>query len=126
MGNGATASDASIARDYAATVRADEPRSLEQINRFGSLYDFRNKRLPVWQASYEDEVIFIDPAQQVLVERVSQPEQWERWSFSTLHKWNFMTPFIGRSNRDILVVVLLCGLMLMLVAGVFMARSRNK
>ena len=125
IGQGAATNDESVARAYATTVREDEPQNIQQINRFGGLYDFRNKRLPVWQATYVDEVIFIDPARQVLIERVSRPEQWERWSFSTLHKWNFMTPFIGRNNRDILLLTLLCGFLLMLVAGVLIARSRR-
>lgn len=118
--------DESVAYAYARRIRPDSPQQVEQITRFGGLYDFRNKRLPVWQFTYDDETLFIDPGHQMLVERISVPAKWERWSFSNFHKWNFFTPVIGRSNRDILVVAVLLVFLTMTVFGLRMALQRRK
>lgn len=118
--------DRDLATLYVAGIRDDAPLDINLVTSFGGLYDFRNKRLPVWQFDYADEVIFIDPARQVVVERVAQAEQWERWSFSQLHKWNFLTPWMGRSNRDILVALAAIGFLLMLALGVAMSLKRPR
>lgn len=101
------------------------PKALTLVTRFGGLYDFRNKRLPVWKAVYEHEVIFVDPSAQVLVERVATSSQWERWSFSQLHKWSFVTPWLTRQGRDVLVVFVLMGFMVLLCAGIRLAVKKR-
>ncbi|MDG2264855.1 MAG: PepSY domain-containing protein [Candidatus Marinamargulisbacteria bacterium] len=76
----------------------------QRLTRFSALYDFRNKRLPVFQLTYADRHIFIDPKTGTLVEQLYQTDRYERLSFSTLHKWNFLTPWTGRSIRDTLMI----------------------
>ncbi|MEZ5813512.1 MAG: hypothetical protein R3E13_02120 [Alphaproteobacteria bacterium] len=80
------------------------------VTHFGPHYDFRNKRLPVWQIDYNStkgDKLFIDPATGILVDRLTNLERYEGYSFSFLHKWNFLTPFIGRELRDVLIVLVL-------------------
>ncbi|MCA1779829.1 MAG: PepSY domain-containing protein [Xanthomonadaceae bacterium] len=79
------------------------------INRFGNGYDFRNKRLPVWRIDYQapyNESVFIDTHGAVLVDRMAHSRWIEQWSFTFLHKWNFLRP-LGREiqNRVLLAVV---------------------
>lgn len=86
------------------------------ITRFGPNYDFRNKRLPVWQIEFADEAqtqVFIDPTTSALVEQNQRIDRAERWSFSLLHKWNHITPLTGRFQRDVLIVVTLIACLIM-------------
>ena len=97
------------------------------IKRFGLHYDFRNKRLPVWQIDFESELgdkVFIDPASGMLVDRLVDRDRYEGYSFSFLHKWNFLTPFIGRFWRDVLVVVILALTLLVSMLGLAMRLTR--
>ena len=80
------------------------------ITQFGPEYDFRNKRLPAWAIDFEAEkkgTIFIDPASGMQIDRVSFDEKVERYSFSFLHKWNFLPPFVGRAGRDLLLALVI-------------------
>lgn len=88
-----------MARHLAVTLagaRAEQITGIEKIERFGMGYDFRNKRLPVWQVSLADEKqrhLFIDTGSNLLVDQSTRMERAEGWSFSVLHKWNFLRPF---------------------------------
>ena len=93
------------------------------VKRFGLHYDFRNKRLPVWQVTFDSELgdmAFVDPATGILVDRLVDLDRYEGYSFSFLHKWNFLTPFIGRQVRDIVMAILLLMIMLFVGLGITM------
>jgi len=82
----------------------------ELITRFGVHYDFRNKRLPVWQVHVLDSDVgrvFIDPVSDVLVDRLVDTQRYEAYAFSFLHKWNFLKPITGRVVRDIVLATLM-------------------
>jgi hypothetical protein len=88
------------------------------VTRFGPGYDFRNKRLPVWQIDYAapiSKTIFVDTATGVLADVTLDSAKPERWSFSILHKWNFLFP-LGRDIQN-LVVSSVVILMLIFMAG---------
>lgn len=88
----------------------DKIKTAKLIKNFDQDYDFRNKRLPVWRIDYNNKAgnkLFIDPVTGILVDNVTNSESYESYSFSFLHKWNFMTSLIGRKARDILVVFIL-------------------
>lgn len=75
------------------------------VTRFGPSYDFRNKRLPVWQIDYKAPVnatIFVDTATGVLADVTKDSAKPERFSFSFLHKWNFLFP-LGRNVQNFIV-----------------------
>lgn len=91
----------------------------ELVTRFGPQYDFRNKRLPVWRLDYDAPVnatIFVDTTSGVLADRTPDHAKPEQWSFSYLHKWNFLFP-LGREAQNLIVslVVLFC---LVLMGGI--------
>ncbi|MEM6602938.1 MAG: hypothetical protein AAF621_02710 [Pseudomonadota bacterium] len=99
------------------------------ITHFGPHYDFRNKRLPAWQintALPEGDMIFIDPATGVLIDRLINNQRYETYSFSFLHKWNFLRPLIGPKNRDILIVLLLSFAVIATILGYMMLLKRTK
>jgi hypothetical protein len=78
---------------------------VELVTRFGTDYDFRNKRLPVWRVDYAAPVnasLFVDTNAGVLVDRVADGEKPERLVFSFIHKWNFLFP-VGRLAQNVIV-----------------------
>jgi hypothetical protein len=95
------------------------------ISRFGPDYDFRNKRLPVWQFDYSDGRLFVDAVSGQLIEQQSQASRIERYSFSFVHKWGLFQPLLGREGRDIAVVGIMLLVLLMAALG-FSMRLRRK
>lgn len=95
------------AMDYLQLSDAAE-LTLTMATHFGPDYDFRNKRLPVWLVkSAQEDVLAIDPQTGIIVEHTKPTQKLERLSFSLLHKWNMLTPLLGREGRDVLVVIFL-------------------
>lgn len=87
--------------------------NIQLVTRFGPNYDFRNKRLPVWQLDYGAPVnatIFVDTTTGVLADRVMDSAKLERFSFSFIHKWNFLFP-LGREALNGIVSVFVFGLL---------------
>jgi len=102
--------------------------NIKLVSHFGPHYDFRNKRLPVWRVDYNSELgdkIFIDPATGTLVDRLVDRERYESYSFSFLHKWNFLASLIGKQARDILMVFILILAIGLTVLGYFMLLKRK-
>lgn len=102
-------SDRSLARYFAAEhlgIEQDAIVGTELVSAFGPDYDFRNKRLPVWRIRHAGGSAFIDPANGTLVDHATAPDRWEGHVFGHLHKWNFLTPWVGRQVRDSLAVVI--------------------
>lgn len=102
--------------------------SSQLITHFGLHYDFRNKRLPVWQLDYDSELgdkLFIDPATGILVDRLTDNARYEGYSFSFLHKWSFTNPFMERTTRDIIMSLVLGLAMLFAGLGIVLKIRRN-
>ncbi len=101
---------------------------IELVTRFGSEYDFRNKRLPVWRVDYGapvDARFYVDPSAGVLVDLVADWEKPERFVFSMVHKWNFLFP-VGRLLLNIVVAAMVIGLIgFMAVLGLRMDLARR-
>ena len=79
------------------------------ITRFGTDYDFRNKRLPVWKVRYgvaPADAYFIDTNGGVLADKRTSAGRWEQLSFSMLHKWNFLR-MIGRDAPNIALSIII-------------------
>ncbi|WP_226703978.1 PepSY domain-containing protein [Microbulbifer elongatus] len=113
-----------------AGIQPEDIAGVKLITRYGPGYDFRNKRLPVWQVDVADadkRMLFVDPVTGVLVDQSRGIERAERLSFSLLHKWNHLTPFTGRQVRDYLIVATLLFLIASsAVGGVMLAGRRKK
>lgn len=123
--------DREVATELASQY-LNEPReqitNTQIITRFGMHYDFRNKRLPVWQIDFDNDAgdkLFIDPATGTVVDRLVNQDRYESYSFSFLHKWNFLTPFTGRFWRDVLVVIILSLSLLLSILGLTMKLRRR-
>lgn len=101
----------------------------EPVTRFGPAYDFRNKRLPVWQLDYGPPInttLFVDTATGVLADRTDNSAKPERLSFSLLHKWNFLFP-LGRNVQNAVVSgVVLASILLMALLGLQMDLKRRR
>ena len=77
----------------------------------------------MWRVTHPGGSVFIDPANGALVDNTSGADRVEGLSFSHLHKWNFLTPLVGRQGRDGLVaLVILAALGLAVFGAVLMAR----
>lgn len=98
------------------------------VTHFGMGYDFRNKRLPVWKATSEDSgspLLFIDTTTGILVDQTRPSEKIEGWSFSFLHKWNFLMPLIGREARDIATALMMISVVVLAGFGLRMRLKRR-
>jgi hypothetical protein len=97
------------------------------VTGFDAEYDFRNKRLPVWRVAHGGRAAFIDPASGAVVDVIDAGDRREGAVFSQLHKWNLLTPRLGRQGRDLLVVVIVASLLAMGTLGAAMAwRPRRR
>ncbi len=101
--------DAAMAAHLGARFTgSDAEPEASLVTRFGPLYDFRNKRLPVWQLSYGEPVnatLWVDTDTGALVDKLPNSQQPERWSFSLIHKWNFLRP-LGRNGQNIVIAAI--------------------
>ena len=112
-----------------AGIEPQDIAGMHLVTRYGPGYDFRNKRLPVWQidvANDDKTMLFVDPATGVLVDQSRGIDRAERLTFSLLHKWNHLTPFTGRQVRDYLIVATLLMLLASSVIGGVMLAGRRK
>lgn len=98
------------------------------LTRFGLSYDFRNKRLPVWQLDYGEPLnasIFVDTTTGVLADRLEAKDVPERFVFSFLHKWNFLRPFGRLVQSVVAAVVVAASMVLMAGLGWQLHRARR-
>ncbi|WP_043319234.1 PepSY domain-containing protein [Microbulbifer sp. HZ11] len=113
-----------------AGIRPEDIAGMSLVTRYGPGYDFRNKRLPVWQvdvANDDKTMLFVDPVTGVLVDQSRGVDRVESLSFSLLHKWSHLTPFTGRQVRDYLIVATLLVLIgSSVIGGVMLAGRRKK
>ncbi|MCA0899493.1 PepSY domain-containing protein [Microbulbifer agarilyticus] len=128
-----TFADREQAQLLAGRIGNIEPQAIadmQLVTRYGPGYDFRNKRLPVWQVTVADAdktTLFVDPATGVLVDQSRGIDRAERLSFSLLHKWNHLTPLTGRQGRDLLIVfTLLLLLVSSAIGGVMLAKRKKR
>ncbi|MFL0805087.1 MAG: hypothetical protein K6L81_15350 [Agarilytica sp.] len=117
-----------LAKRYAG-VGDEGIGAVTRVTSFGPNYDFRNKRLPVWRVEINDGAgtwIFVDPRTGVLVDQSRSIDRAERWSFSLLHKWNHLTPFMGRQLRDVIIVITLVMIVLISAFGAALLVKRQR
>lgn len=99
------------------------------IKRFGPTYDFRNKRLPVWQVDFNTQGkdrLFIDPVNNILVDKNQMATRIEGYSFSFLHKWNMLIPLAGRLGRDVVISIILSLGLVLTVLGYLIRKRKHK
>lgn len=97
------------------------------LTHFGPSYDFRNKRLPIWQVESQAGLqLFIDPITSTVIDQNNVWGRTESYSFSFLHKWNFLVPLAGRFYRDVAIVLVLSLALLLSLLGLLIYLKRKK
>jgi len=92
---------------YLAGVFSGHPpgelRSCVAVTKFGSEYNFTDKRLPVWKVSYatkDNERYYVETSTGRLSKRVDDRSLVEEYSFAFLHKHEFMS-WGGKGLKDL-------------------------
>ncbi|CAA6830066.1 MAG: PepSY-associated TM region [uncultured Aureispira sp.] len=94
-------------------------QSTAAIQKFKGEYGFINKRLPVTKVQYdtdEKHSVYVETSSGKLAANISAPKRLEALSFLMLHKYHFIDP-IGKTIRDIIIVSLVLGIMLVNILG---------
>ena len=119
--------DKNLIRLQSQALLGSQNLTLNLITHFGPDYDFRNKRLPVWEVSdTQGNLIFIDPVTHILVDQSDMTARLEGYSFSFLHKWNMFTPITGRFYRDVLIIITLIMTLALSAFGFLMHRNKTR
>lgn len=105
--------------------------SVEPIKTFTDEYGFINKRLPVVKVQYDrdsDARYYVETSSGTLAAKVDNLNAIEGYSFGFLHKWDILGSIIGKTTRDILLMVFAFGNMIVTVLGVwlFVLGRKNK
>lgn len=103
---------------------ASPPALLRLQTAFSGEYGFAYKRLPVWRLETDTELVFVDAVTGQVAARIGALDQAEQWSFSTLHKWQFLDP-LGRAWRDGIMVSTVLLALLAAVAGLLLRPRRR-
>lgn len=119
-------SDAEFARLYLSGNSVPDGIP-EKIEKFNNQYGFAYKRLPVWRFVLGDgQHVFIDTLDGSSL-LVAPYKFYETWSFTKLHKWQFLDPYTGKTGRDIVIVIFALLIVAVAVIGLIMkARSSRR
>lgn len=93
----------------------------EPITKFGGEYGFINKRLPVRKVVYdtaEKHHVYIETRTGDLAAVIQNSKRLEAFSFLMLHKYHFLDTPLGKKGRDVVIVLIILGIMLVHVLGV--------
>lgn len=96
-----------LARELASQYAALSPMqivSVRLVRQFGDEYGFFNKLLPVYRVEFMGSThprYYVDTVSGVLAARIDDDAAREGWSFSYLHKWNFIR--LSKDWRDSLL-----------------------
>ncbi|MBX7222830.1 MAG: PepSY domain-containing protein [Blastocatellia bacterium] len=91
---------------------------------FDAEYGFINKRLPVVKVQYRADRnprLYVDPVTGVLAARFSDGgRSFENFTFTRLHKWQFLDSLTGKMVRDVLMMLTVSGMALVAGMGLVM------
>ncbi len=109
-------SDEAFVRELVSAKISD----ISLVTSFSDEYGFAYKRLPVWRVDVGDELLFIEARTGVISARVDKLKVAETWTFSRLHKWQFLDglsekisgpgPFKTAFRDAVMVLFMLAGL----------------
>ncbi|WMX13947.1 PepSY domain-containing protein [Aureispira sp. CCB-E] len=100
--------------------------SVTPIQAFGGEYGFINKRLPVTKIQYDTKQqhsVYVETSSGKLAATISASKRLEAFSFLMLHKYHFIDP-IGKTVRDIIIVIIMIGIILVNVLGIVLWLNR--
>ncbi len=110
-------------------VNINDIQHSKLIHRFGDGYSFKNKRLPVWQVDLANgQRFYIDPVNLEIVQFNDLLNQIEGFSFSTLHMFGWLKPFIGHTGRDVVFTIILLVSFILSILGLtlYLSNTRSK
>jgi hypothetical protein len=113
----------------ALALKDNDIISSKILTHFSATYDFRNKRLPVWELQLKNhpaKLAYIDTGSNRVIEVLGGSEIAEVWNFSILHKWNFLVFPIGREARDALVLATIALCVLLTATGIVLRLKKTK
>lgn len=116
-GNTLDLSEEEWARDLAQIPDTETP---VKIAMFTDEYGFASKRLPVWRFAGDNTVRFVDPADGLIASAVTSPQIVEQWTFTRLHKWQFLDVLTGKRWRDAAIAGIALAIAGMAVTGLLM------
>ncbi len=99
------------------------------ITRFADGYSFKNKRLPVWQVDFVNgQRFYIDPVNHDIIQFSDILTRMEGSTFSAVHMWGWLKPFIGHFGRDIVFTIILLISFILSIVGLslYLSNKRNK
>lgn len=122
--------DTEIAKDMIAVALGYTGNVVENtwITRFGPTYGFINKRLPVTQITLDslpDTPVSVETRSGYIASVYTPWQQARSWHFGNLHKYHFLNP-IGKELRDVLITLLILGVSLSAVLGLWLSVSRRR
>ncbi|MFZ4762620.1 MAG: hypothetical protein ACOYK8_07380 [Alphaproteobacteria bacterium] len=96
------------------------------LTRFSPEYGFANKRLPVWRLERGDnpDIVFVETRTGKVAAMVSPLHKAELWSFTNLHKWQFLN-FLGMEKRDMVLMFFTLVSMLAAILGLSLKVRRK-
>jgi hypothetical protein len=112
---------------YATPLGLGAPATISVQRGFDHDYGFVFKRLPVLKASYADaqhSALFIDPLDGALAGRVNDRDRAEGWSFSYLHKWEWLAG-ISKTVKDVALSLIALAHLLLVFGGLYLWRKRR-
>lgn len=124
--------DEAFVRDMVGDRAGVPITSVSKITAFSDEYGFANKRLPVWRVDTGSELWFIEARTGVVAARIDRLKIAESWSFSRLHKWQFLDRLSEKimgdgplrlALRDGVMVVFMLGGLVLAVLGLLIRRK---
>ena len=97
--------------------------SVEPIKNFTDEYGFINKRLPIVKVQYNrdsDARYYVETSSGTLAAKVDNLNAIEGYSFGFLHKWDVLGSVVGKTIRDILLMLFAFGNMTVAALGVWL------
>jgi hypothetical protein len=104
---------------------ADPAAPATPVLAFSDDYGFLYKRLPVWRLEQADAVhsaYYLDPASERLAARVDDDLRLVDSVFAYAHKWEWLTPWLGKDWRDSLTSVFTLLLIVVAIGGTLLRR----
>ncbi len=115
----------------AELLNAHKDAQVEEITRFSQDYGFLNKRMPVHAVQLDSNsvndiepqlTVYVETATGALASRTNASSKREAWSFSYLHKWQFLDP-LSKTLRDVLLIAATLAITLLCLLGVWISYS---
>ena len=114
--------------DIAVAITPQATGTPTLLPMFSPEYGFANKRLPVWRVETPNGLVFVDAKAGVVAARVSPLDKIELWSFSNLHKGQFLDKLLGVSHtqRDGILAGVATVIIVMSGIGLWLHQRRRR